>query len=206
MNRLLRCSYDLKVDVEDVVNKCKETFTLDLNGLYQVKNLLTVLTAEGILDQQGFTIKDEAEKFGYANVKKLTGLHGRWDVIQENPTVVLDVGHNEDGMKQILNSKQSTLNSKTHFVIGLVKDKDIDKVLVLLPKDATYYFTHAHIPRALPAEELKAKAVTFNLRGNHFENVNEAINAAKQNAAKDDLIIVCGSVFLVGEVEASLIA
>jgi len=198
--------HDLKVDVEDIENKCRETFVLDLNGLYQIKNLLTVLTAEGILFEQGFKINNEAEKYGYAHVKKLTGLHGRWDVIQENPTIILDVGHNEDGIKQILNSKSQIPNSKTHFVIGLVKDKDIDKVLALLPKDASYYFTHAHIPRALPAKEFQSKATAFNLNGNYFEDVNEAINAAKQIAAKDDLIIVCGSVFLVGEVEASLIA
>jgi dihydrofolate synthase/folylpolyglutamate synthase len=193
--------YDLKVDVEDVVSKCKETFTLDLNGLYQIKNLLTVLSAEGILFQHGFTINNEAEKFGYANVKKLTGLHGRWEMIAENPTVILDVGHNEDGIKQILRSKQQFPNSKTHFVIGLVKDKDIDKVLALLPKEASYYFTHAHIPRALPAHELRDKAAMIGLTGDCFENVNEAINAAKQKANKDDLIIVCGSVFLVGEVD-----
>jgi dihydrofolate synthase/folylpolyglutamate synthase len=197
--------YDLRVDVEDVRNKCRENFTLDLNGLYQIKNLLTVLSAESILMKHGFTITNEAEKYGYANVKKLTGLHGRWDVIHENPVIVLDVGHNEDGIKQILNSKAQIPNSKTHFVIGLVKDKDIDKVLALLPKESSYYFTQAHIPRALPANELRDKAATFNLEGDYFDNVNEAINAAKQKAAKDDLIIVCGSVFLVGEVEASLI-
>jgi len=198
--------YDLTLDVEDVTNGCRETFTLDLNGLYQTKNLLAVLSAEEILMQQGFKISNEAEKYGYANVKKLTGLYGRWDVIQENPTIVLDVAHNEDGIKQILNSKLKAPDPKTHFVIGLVKDKDIDKVLSLLPKEANYYFTHAHIPRALPNKELKEKAGSYNLKGDLFENVNDAIKAAKQKANNDDLIIVCGSVFLIGEVDTSMIA
>lgn len=192
--------YDLTVDVEDIECNCRETFVIDLNGYYQIKNLLTVLTVEGILFEQGFKIPGKEEKYGYANVKKLTGLQGRWDVIQQNPTVVLDVGHNEDGIKQLLLSKSSTPDLKTHFVIGLVKDKEIDNVLALLPTAASYYFTEAHIPRALPAATLQSKAFTYGLKGDVYENVNTALSAAKNNAAKDDLIIVCGSVFLVGEV------
>ena len=92
----------LNCNVTDIEHNITENFTLDLNGLYQTKNLCTVLCAEGILMQQGFTIKNEAEKFALANTKKLTGLHGRWDVIAQNPTIVLDVAHNEDGIKQVL--------------------------------------------------------------------------------------------------------
>ena len=84
--------------------------------------------------------------------------------------------------------------------MGMVKDKEVDKVLSLLPAEAHYYFTNAHIPRALPAEELKLKAASYNLNGNSFDDVNEAINEAKNNALEQDLIIVCGSVFVVGEV------
>ena len=203
---LQRTTHNLQVDVEDVENNCRETFILDLNGSYQTKNLLTVLCAEGILAKQGFITPGIAEKYAYAHVKELTGLYGRWDVIHENPTIILDVGHNEDGIKQVLKSKSPVPDAKTHFVIGLVKDKDIDKVLQLLPAESKYYFTNAHIPRALPGDELKEKAAAYNLKGDNFENVNEAINAAKKNADKDGLIIVCGSIFLIGEVEPSLIA
>ena len=151
--------------------------------------------------QLGFVIKNETEKFALANTKKITGLHGRWDVIAENPTVVLDVAHNEDGIKQIIKQlKNDSDQIKNHFVLGMVKDKEVDKVLSLLPTEAEYYFTNAHIPRALPAQELQTKAATFNLKGNFYDDVNMAIDAAKQNAAITDLIIVCGSVFLVGEV------
>lgn len=191
--------------VKNTEHDITENFSLDLNGLYQTKNLRTVLCAEGILMQHGFTIKNEAEKIALANTKKLTGLHGRWDVIGENPTIVLDVAHNEDGIKQV--TRQLTLIKKdisaVHFVIGMVKDKEVDKVLSLLPADAIYYFTNAHIPRAMPAAELQSKATTFNLQGAFYDDVNNAIEAAKQNAATTDLVIVCGSVFLVGEVETT---
>jgi len=196
-------THHLQLDIEDITNHCKETFKLDLNGMYQSKNLLTVLCAEGILSQLGFKITDEAEKFALSHVKQLTGLHGRWEIIQEHPNVILDVGHNEDGIKQMLNSKFQIPDSKTHFVIGFVKDKDVDTVLKLFPAEASYYFTHAHIPRALPGEELQSKASEYHLKGDVFENVNDAIAAAKKKASDDDVIIVCGSVFLVGEVEVS---
>ncbi len=199
----------LNCDVKSIGHNETESFSLDLNGLYQTKNLRTVLCAEGILIKQGFIIKNEGEKFALANVKKLTGLQGRWDVIAENPMVVLDVAHNEDGMRQVIeqatNYRQQTSDSaikkKLHFVIGMVKDKEIAKVLSLLPKDANYYFTSAHIPRALAANDLQMKAAEYGLTGNSFDDVNEAIIAARKKAAQIDLIIVCGSVFLVGEVD-----
>ncbi len=192
----------LHCNVTNIEENITENFSLDLNGIYQTKNLCTVLCAEGILMQLGFNIKNETEKFALANTKKITGLHGRWDVIAENPTIVLDVAHNEDGIKQILKQLSTNNNqTKIHFVLGMVKDKEVDKVLSLLPKDAAYYFTNAHIPRALPSQELQTKAAAFNLKGKVYNDVNMAIEAAKQNAASTDLIIVCGSVFLVGEVD-----
>lgn len=197
--------YQLNCDITSAGNNQTETFTLDLNGLYQIKNLRTVLCAEGVLLQLGYNITEDAEKKALANVKKLTGLHGRWDVIAENPAIVLDVAHNEDGIKHLL-WQLSVIREqfdKLHIVTGMVKDKEIDKVLALMPKEAAYYFTNAQIPRALPAAELRDKATTFSLKGNIFTDVNEAIKMAKQQASPKDLILVCGSVFLVGEVDTA---
>ena len=201
----------LRCEVTSINQPEKEIFSLDLNGLYQVKNLRTVLCAESILRKQGFLINNEAEKFALANVKKLTGLQGRWDVISENPMVVLDVAHNEDGIRQVLmqaaeylkTSTVSGASNKLHFVIGMVKDKEVSKVLSMLPKEATYYFTNAHIPRALSANELQIKSVEYDLKGNCFDDVNAAIISAKQHANQNDMILVCGSIFLIGEVVES---
>jgi dihydrofolate synthase/folylpolyglutamate synthase len=152
---------------------------------------------------KGFTLSTQNEKLALANVKKLTGLHGRWEVITQNPTVIIDVAHNEDGIKQVID-QLSIVNkdsSTYHFVLGMVKDKDVDKVLSILPKNAHYYFSNAQIPRALPHDELKQKAAAHNLIGNSFNEVNSAIANAKQQAKINDVIVVCGSVFLVGEVK-----
>jgi dihydrofolate synthase/folylpolyglutamate synthase len=193
-------------DVTNTEHGITESFELDLNGLYQAKNLCTVLCAEGILMQQGFKIKNEVEKYALRNVKKLTGLTGRWDVISEQPVIILDVAHNEDGIKQLLEQLAIVQHdaAASHFVMGMVKDKDVSKVLSVLPKDAAYYFSNANIDRAMPHVQLKEKAAAFNLMGKSFENVNMAIQAAKKNAAANDIIIVCGSVFLIAEVDAAL--
>lgn len=181
----------------------RQTYELDLQGLYQLKNLLTVTESIKQLNDKGWAISQEHIKHGLAHVKKLTGLHGRWEVIQQQPTIVLDVAHNEDGIKQIVSQLEHEDYRKLHIVTGMVKDKEIDKVLSLLPHQAAYYFTNAHIERALPATELATLAAKHGLSGDHYADVNTALQQAITNADKDDLILVCGSVFVVGEVNLS---
>jgi dihydrofolate synthase/folylpolyglutamate synthase len=136
-------------------------------------------------------------------VGKNTGLMGRWECIQTNPRIILDVAHNEHGIKALIEQLESIHYAQLHIVTGMVKDKDVNAVLNLLPKKAKYYFTQSHIPRALPVSELASKGNTFNLSGSQFENVNIALQAANKNATSNDLILVIGSVFLVAEVDRS---
>jgi len=192
--------HELIVEIAEKGKTDHKKYHLDLPGIYQSKNLLAVLETCSVLKELKYNIDEEVIKQGLQKTKKLTGLHGRWEVIHENPTIVLDVGHNEDGIKQIIQQIELTTHHDLHIIIGMVKDKEIDTVLSLLPHSANYYFTQAHIPRALPAEMLKAKAGEFNLKGKVIPDVNEAIKEARSKAHKDDLILVCGSVFLVGEV------
>jgi dihydrofolate synthase/folylpolyglutamate synthase len=192
--------HELIVEVAEQEKTDHKKYHLDLPGIYQSKNLLTVLEACSVLKELGYKLNEDDARHGLQKTKKITGLHGRWEVIHENPTIILDVGHNEDGIKQIIQQIELTTHHDLHFIIGMVKDKEIDTVLSLLPHSAIYYFTQAHIPRALPAEMLKEKAGKLNLNGKIITDVNEAIKEAKSKAHKDDLILVCGSVFLVGEV------
>lgn len=190
----------LQVTVVDKHHDEHIHYSLDLPGIYQTKNLLTVLTGVQQLRKQGWHLPETAVHAALQQVKHLTGLHGRWEVIQENPTVVLDVGHNEDGIKQILQQLEHSTYRKLYIITGMVKDKDIDKVLSLLPKYATYYFTQAQIPRALAYTELATKATALGLQGHAMADVNTALQDALTHAGKEDMILVCGSVFLVGEV------
>lgn len=193
----------LHINLTNNTTQQQQSFQLDLPGIYQVKNLPAVLQAVTLLNQAGYHITDTTVQQALRQVKALTGLHGRWEVLQENPTVVLDVGHNEAGIKAILQQLAHTPHRQLHLVMGMVRDKDVDKVLALLPTDAIYYFTQAAIPRALPVAELLQKATDARLQGTPYDNVNIALQAAKAAAANDDLIVVCGSVFIVGEVEHS---
>jgi len=193
--------HELVVEVAEDHKTDHRIYELDLPGLYQTKNLLTVLEACSHLQQKGWHIDETHIHKALQKVKKLTGLHGRWDIIYEHPLIVLDVAHNEDGIKQILKQIELTDHHELHIILGMVNDKEIDKVLVQLPETAHYYFTQAQIPRALSVESLKQKAESFGLKGKIYVDVNTALKSAKDKAAKNDLVIVCGSVFLVAEVE-----
>lgn len=176
----------------------------DLPGIYQVANVRTVLASVELLNKQGFSLDAEAVKSGLATAKKRTGLQGRWEVIHRNPMVVLEVAHNPEGIRAMLAQIDRCAYKKLHLVFGAVHDKDIEAVLALLPTSAAYYFTQAHTPRALPAEQLAAAAHSKDLNGRVFPEVNAAVSAALDAAAKEDLIVVCGSIFLVAEVNRTL--
>jgi len=197
-------NHQLIVEIAELHKTDRQVYHLDLPGLYQSHNLLTVLEASAVLHRLGYNLSEKIIKDALERTKKLTGLHGRWEIIHDNPTVVLDVGHNEDGIKQVVQQIELTDYHELHIIIGVVKDKETEKVLALLPHFAHYYFTQAHIPRALPADILKSEATQFNLNGDVYLEVNAALKHVLSIAHKDDLIIICGSVFLVGEVNTSI--
>ena len=173
---------------------------LDLPGTYQIKNLKTVLSAIDELREQGFTITDEHIKIALNKVKTLTGLHGRWEVLQTSPLTICDTGHNPEGMSEVLKNISSVAYNNLHFVIGMVNDKDLNKMLGMLPKNAAYYFCKPDIPRGLDAFNLMEQAKTFNLNGSAYTSVKAALQSAQHNAGKNDLVFVGGSTFVVAEV------
>ncbi len=190
----------LEVEVDEHHNSERHEYLMDLSGFYQTKNLLTVLETIHIFNQHNPPIKFDQVKKALRYVKQLTHLHGRWELVYRSPDIILDVAHNEDGIRQVVTQLELMDFEDLHIVLGMVKDKDISRVLALLPSVAKYYFTNAAIPRALPANELKSAALPFGLAGKMYDNVNIAIKAAMNNANNKSLILVCGSVFLVGEV------
>jgi dihydrofolate synthase/folylpolyglutamate synthase len=177
-----------------------QNLTTALPGWYQRKNAKTVLTAIDQLNKQNWHISNDHIYSGFKNVVHNTGLMGRWQILGTNPLIICDTGHNEDGITQIVAQLKETPYKKLHFVIGMVNDKEIDNVLKLLPTDAFYYFTQASIPRALDVAILAQKAKLLNLNGLQFSSVWEAFEAAKKNAAINDLIFIGGSNFVVAEV------
>lgn len=192
--------HEMVVEVAEQYKTDHEIYRLDLPGIYQRKNLLTVLETCQQLNQKGWNLDHTTIHKALRQVKKLTGLHGRWDIIHLSPTIVLDAAHNEDGIHQLTEQIELTDHHELHLVVGFVRDKEVDNILSLLPKTAHYYFTQAGIPRALDAESLAQQAASHGLKGKTFSDVNAALHQAKEKAGKNDLIVVCGSVFLIGEV------
>lgn len=170
-----------------------------LPGLYQQHNICTVTAALTLLNTT-FTISDNHIIEGLKKVTANTGLMGRWQVLHDMPLTICDTGHNVNGITYVVDQINKTSHKQLHMVIGMVKDKDITKVLSLLPKEAAYYFCNANIPRALPAAELSEQAAKLGLYGGWYPSVVSALEAAQQNAEYDDLIFVGGSTFVVAEV------
>jgi len=188
------------ITFKDLHTSKQISLSSDLLGVYQIKNIRTALVAINQLNQIGFNLSEEIIKEGISKIVEQTSLLGRWQRLGDNPRIICDTGHNVAGVSEILKQLGSLEYDKLHMVIGMVDDKDIDEVLSLLPKNAVYYFTKASIPRALNEVLLKEKATKFQLNGDTYENVSEALLAAKANADKSDLIFVGGSTFVVAEV------
>ena len=174
-------------------------YEFELKGYCQDKNKKTILAAAELLKKE-FDIKEENIVEGLKNVVELTSLMGRWQKLSSAPLIIADTGHNVAGMQYIVSQITDIKASTKRLVIGMVGDKDITSMLNLLPKDAIYYFCNAQIPRALPAEELKAKASEFGLKGNAYPSVADALEAAKREASENDFIFVGGSNFTVAEI------
>lgn len=172
----------------------------DLAGIYQRQNVPGVLKGVDVLRSAGLTIPDNAVHAGLTDVKGLTGLLGRWQVLGANPRIVCDTGHNEDGIRMVVRQISQTPFKRLHFVIGVVSDKDPAKVLALLPKNACYYFCKADIPRAMDAHQLQSKAFDAGLKGDVYATVREAFDAARAAAGPDDMVFVGGSTFVVAEI------
>ncbi|MET4083736.1 dihydrofolate synthase/folylpolyglutamate synthase [Pedobacter sp. UYP30] len=172
----------------------------DLTGSYQEKNILTVIKAISILNSQNiFLVEPKAIYTGLANVKKLTHLQGRWQILQKNPLVICDTGHNLAGIQEVLKNINQTKFEKLHIVFGMVKDKSIDEILALLPKTACYYFCSPNIERGLDACALMKQASQFELTGKAYPSVADAKAAALLAAQNQDFIFIGGSTFVVAE-------
>lgn len=171
----------------------------ELGGVCQLKNTETLLSAIEQLKKIGYHIEEQDVQRGFAQVVELTGLMGRWQKLQENPTLICDTGHNTGGMAYIVKQLEQQTYRKLHFVIGMVDDKDISGVLSMLPKEAHYYFTQATVKRALSGQQLMEQAAAFDLQGESYPNVPEAVRAAQKNSLPEDFIFVGGSSFIVAD-------
>lgn len=172
----------------------------DLPGNYQKKNIATVLRTIDVMRDLGYEVTDDSILSGCRKVKKLTGFRGRWEILGTDPLIICDTGHNKDGIIEVVRQIKRTPHRKLHFIFGTVNDKDPIPILKILPKEATFYFTQAGIPRAMVKEELALLALKEGLKGKVYSTPVKALEAAKKAAKKKDLIFAGGSTFIVAEI------
>lgn len=172
----------------------------DLKGAYQVKNIAGVWTVCQIMEKKGWKgIDPEIRIKAIEQAATLTGLQGRWQCLGERPKVIADTGHNEDGIKEIVQQIRRVPFQKLYFVLGMANDKDAGSILALLPKEAHYIICQADIPRAMPCENLLGLAVQFGLQAETGGTVPEAIKKAQKKAGENDLLFIGGSTFVVAD-------
>lgn len=178
-----------------------ENLEISLAGNYQQKNICSVLAAVQSLRESGWKITTENIRTALSNIQSLTGLMGRWQKISDSPLTICDVGHNKAGIAFILEQLKEYKYDHLRMVIGVVNDKDITGILEMLPKNATYYFCRANIPRALDANELKLLGKNYGLEGESYPSVKAALEQAKAHSLINDLIFIGGSTFVVAEID-----
>jgi dihydrofolate synthase/folylpolyglutamate synthase len=171
----------------------------ELLGIYQRKNTVTVLETIDHLRSQRFAIADVDIYQGLKQAALLTGLKGRWQIMEHHPLIVLDSAHNADGMREIIQQTRETAYENLHLVLSFVSDKDVRSILSLLPDDALYYFTRSSVPRSMNESELKHMAASFGLKGKTYVSVESAVQAAKARAVCNDFILITGSMFLLAD-------
>ena len=176
------------------------TYSSDLKGSYQQKNIRTVISILRMLQKKGWNISEENIQKGLMNTVKNTGLMGRWQILGQAPKVICDTAHNREGLQIVLDQLASEDFQNLHIILGVVNDKDLASILPLFPKDATYYFCRPNIPRGLDASLLLSRARGFGLIGQEYISVSKAYEAALKAALPQDLVFVGGSTFVVAEV------
>lgn len=196
----------LVVDVFLVDNKDETLLFGDLSsqliGKYQLKNIAGVIQSVQVLNKIGYTISDEAVRKGISNVINLTGLKGRWQILSESPLTICDTGHNEHGLKSVLAQIEKLQVKNKYFILGFVKDKNVEEILELFPKDGIYYFCQPENPRFMPAENLIKIAESHRISGYSILSVNDALKFVNNLAQKDDFIYIGGSTYVVAELDS----
>lgn len=171
----------------------------NLHGDYQRLNLQTVLQALHCLPAD-WGIADENILTGLKNLVPLTRFMGRWQVLAQNPLIIADSAHNEAGIQLAMQQLAKIPREKVHLVLGVVRDKDLDKMLPQLPAEGIYYFAKPDIPRGLEAKVLQEAAAAQGRKGKAYSSVKNALKAARRKAKPEDVIYVGGSIFVLAEI------
>ncbi|MFK7900475.1 MAG: bifunctional folylpolyglutamate synthase/dihydrofolate synthase, partial [Cyclobacteriaceae bacterium] len=180
----------------------KPLYASDLKGNYQEKNQFTARTAIDVLNKtSSFTVSEEQVQNGLLHVTKNTGLKGRWQQLNDSPLTICDTAHNQQGLTAVIDQLLAIPHEQLHFILGFVDDKEVDIILELFPKEATYTFCEPPIKRAMEADAVLAVAKKKGLNGTVIMDVNKALKQVVEKVHPNDVVYVGGSTFVVAEIE-----
>ena len=176
-------------------------FVSPLSGSYQLYNLATLFQTLQLLPSVGLTVEESHIRDGIARVVADTGLHGRWEQLDNTPLTICETAHNADGIEAMLGKLRTLPYSHLHLIYGCVNDKDYAHILRMLPTErTTFYYSQPSVPRGLPVAQLAETAAACGLPGEAFPTVGQAIAVARAAADPEaDLVLVTGSIFLVAD-------
>lgn len=197
---------------EDLVNYRNHSFVstdgeilirnlkIDLDGPFLRKNLITALASLEILGKRGLDLDWQRIESFFPILGKETGYMGRWQWLSQNPPILVDSAHNKEGLVPIIEEISRMGYNHIHFILGFSEDKDLKAILPLFPRDASYYFAKANVPRGMNKEELRKRAESFGLKGKAYYSVRKALAAARRRQKNKELIFIGGSIFTIAEV------
>src|SRR5690606_38213555 len=171
-----------------------------LMGVYQKYNLVTAAVAIERLQILGWQVGLDQFQKACQSVKSLTGLRGRWDIIQYNPLIFIDVAHNAAGMSFLIeNLNNIEIKGQILIVLGCANDKIVSKILETIPHNAHLILTQANVPRAMEIDDLIEKVIASGRTFDAFLKVADAVAYAKNQMKKDDILVITGSFFVVAD-------
>jgi dihydrofolate synthase / folylpolyglutamate synthase len=180
-----------------------EGMTSGLSGLYQAENAAVALAAAELLSQAGFPVAEDSLRLGVANAR----WPGRMEMFPGKPRVLLDGAHNPAGAQALAEALSQIPRGRLLMVTGVMGDKELAGILSpLLPLADEVFAVAPGIERAMPAERLAQFCQEAGAPTRHAASVPEGIEMARAAAGDDDLVLVCGSLFTVGEARSYLLS
>lgn len=177
---------------------------LSLLGTYQAENAAVVLDTADALRHLGWQISEQAIRDGLQSA----AWPGRFEVLSLRPVVILDGAHNPDGIRALTNGLTQYLPKQPiTFLVGLMADKDYPKMLrILVPFAKRFVTVTPDNKRALPSAELQ-KSLQRVFHGEVLDggSVINGLALLHDTTEKDDIVCICGSLYMAGEVRESIL-
>ncbi|MBE6069202.1 MAG: bifunctional folylpolyglutamate synthase/dihydrofolate synthase [Clostridium lundense] len=189
---------------EIIINTSNNTYEIQLSllGTHQLLNCSVVINAAEELQNIGVNIKKEHIIEGLKNVKWA----GRLEMLKAKPMVVIDGAHNIDGIKSLKNSINTYFKyNKCILIMGILSDKQVDDMVKVITPEASNIITVT--PPSYRAENssgLVEIIKKYNSNCEAIENYKEAYEKALSYANENDLILICGSLYMVGEMRKTI--